>query len=580
MTRREWQLAIPILLGVALAFAGFLYGQRLENTIDRMAALRVVKTTQSERVAVVVNHALHVLDADGHRLARQDIQSLGLTESPNDMDWTVDAQQRVEAWFFDDTVPRVVRCVWNTEQARLTDCRNAMAGAQLKTDARSFAVHLAVDNVGQRVFIADAKGGRVQVLSLDGKLLARTDPETVPLSFPNRVRYLGNDTLLVADNDHRRLVWLRFTPGQPPRLLRTLGSAEHGQARAGRGKVTDAALGPDGMLWMLAVKQGQKDGDVLVFDAQQHAVARAALPDGADPLIIDTLGDTALVADYSLVNLYRIDARGRNLGEFGEAAFRREVRPLGAKTREGALWKTIAQVCGGILIVIGLALGWLYGEKPKRPGQFDMQAKAALASRAWADSKLRFPVVLKQTVAYAASARKKLLVMALVVVVGIAVPAMPLLRLDYTGKLWGGWTLAALVAWGAVLASAIVWLAWREHLQAIELRVTERKLGWFRNGELVRAARLKDVYASTHALLIGSKMIRFRLLGTRTKAGPDRFDMDLLNRALLSRLPPQNLVSDQALAWRGFKNSHLAFKLMVFGLFIAGMLLAFYPYFR
>lgn len=580
MTKREWQLAFPILMGVAFCLVGFLYGQHLENTIDRIAALRVVKTMQGERVAVIVNHALHVLDADGHRLARQDIQSLGLTESPNDMDWTVDAQQRVEAWFFDDTVPRVVRCAWNTEQARLTDCRNAMAGSQLKANARSLAVHLAVDNVGQRVFIADAKGNRVQVFDLDGKAFARMDPETVSLSFPNRLRYLGNDMLVVADNDHRRLAWLRVTPGQPPQLLRSLSAADHGQARAGRGKVADAAFGPAGTVWMLAVKQGQKDGDVLVFDAKQQAVARAALPDGADPLVIDALGDTALVADYTSVNLYRIDAQGSNLGEFGDAAFRAELGPLGAQIREGASWKTIAQVCGGIIMVAGLLLGWQYGEKPKKPGQFDNQAKAAMASLGKDAGKLRFPVVLKQTVAYGASARKKLLAMAFVIVPMIAITGMPLLRLDFTGKPLGAWTLPAFVLLGIALAAAAFWLTWREHLQAIELRVTERKLGWFRNGEQVQAAPIQEVYASTNALLIGSKMIRFRLLATKTKAGPNRFDMDLLNRAVLSRLPPQNLVSDQSLAWMGLKNSHPAFKLMIGVPVLAAIAITFYPYFR
>jgi len=580
MTKREWQLAIPILMGVAFCLVGFLYGQHLENTIDRIAALRVVQTTQGERVAVIVNHALHVLDADGHRLARQDIQSLGLTESPNDMDWTVDAQQRVEAWFFDDTVPRVVRCGWNTERARLTDCRNAMEGPQLKANARSLAVHLAVDAVGQRVFIADAKGNRVLVFDLDGKALARTDPKAVPLSFPNRLRYLGNDTLVVADNDNRRLAWVRVTPGQPPQLLRTLSSAGHGQARVGRGKVTDAAFGPTGTLWMLAVKQGQKDGDVLVFDAKQQAVARAALSDGADPLVIDALGDSALVADYTSVNLYRIDPQGGNLGEFGDAAVRAELGSLGAQIREGAIWKTIAQVCGGIIMVAGLLLGWQYGEKPKKPGQFDAQAKAALASLTQTDSKLRFPVVLQQTAAYRTSARKFVAAMVVFVVAMVAVAGMPLLTLDFKGKPLGTWAPLAFVILGIALTAAALWLTWREQLQAIELRVTERKLGCFRNGELVRAAPIQEVYASTNALLIGSKLIRFRLLATKTPAGPSRFDMDLLNRAVLSRLPQQNLVSDQSLAWMGLKNSHPAFKLMVGIAFLAAITIAFYPFYR
>lgn len=578
MTKREWQLAIPILIGIALCLAGFVHGQRMESAVDGMAALRTFKTAQGERVAVIANNALHVLDADGRRLARQDIKSLGLTESPNDMDWTVDEQQRLEAWFFDDTVPRVLRCAWSTAQARLTECRNAMAGSQLKTNARSVAVHLAVDSAGQRVFIADAKGHRVQVFDLAGKALTRSDLQAVPLSFPNRLRYLGKDTLVVADNDHRRMAWLKVTPGQPPQLLRTLNSADHGQARSGRGKVTDATFGPTGTIWMLAVKQGQKDGDVLVFDAKQTPVARAVLPDGADPLIIDTLGDTALVADYSLISLYRIDAHGRNLGEFGDAAFRGEIGSLRVQTRQGALWKTGALICGGLIIVVGMVLGWLYGERPKKPGQFDEQAKTALASLRKGDSDLRFPMVLKQTVAYRSSIKRHLI--GIVVVMGfIAVMALaaPVLLLQSSDPAWGNGRLVAVMLIGLTAPGVAAWLVWHELRQLAELRVTELRLGFFRDGRQVCAAPLKEVYASTNALLLGAKTLRFRLAVMKADGGEPMFDMDELNRAVLSRLPPQNLVTDQALAWIAFKRRPLVFKLLMAALLVAGMFVSFYP---
>jgi len=366
MTKREWQLAIPILIGFALCLAAFVHGQSLSGPDAGMTALRVFKAQQGERVAVVANHALHVLDAQGLRIARQDLKALGLGESPTDMDWTVDARQRVEAWFFDDAaVPRVLRCAWSEAQAQLADCRTAMQGPQLKNNGHSRAVHLAVDRTGERVFIADTQGNRVQSFDLDGKALGGTDPQVAPLLFPNRLRYLGNDTLVVADNDHRRLVWLRVAPGRPTELLRSLGSAAHGHARKGRGKVTDMALGPDGTLWMLAVKQGQEDGDVLVFDAQHRPVARAALAEDSDPLLIDSLGNTALVGDYSLIKLNRIDAQGRDLGEFGDTAFRGELRPLQQRTGAGALWRTGAMVAGGLLIAAGLVLGLLVGKKPQ-----------------------------------------------------------------------------------------------------------------------------------------------------------------------------------------------------------------------
>lgn len=590
MTKREWQLAIPLLLSFGLCLAGFLHGQHLADPSDGIAALRVFKTAaQGERVAVIANNALHVLDGQGQRVARQDLKTLGLTESPNDMDWTVDAQQRVEAWFFDDsTVPRVLRCAWSTEKVQLVDCRDAMAGPQLKASARSRAVHLAVDRTGQRVFIADANGDRVQVFDLAGKALSSTDPQAVPLYFPNRLRYLGDDTLVVADNDHRRLAWVRVPPGQPAQLGRTLRSADHGEARPGRGKVTDAAFGPDGTVWMLAMKQGQKDGDVLVFDAKQRPVARAALEDGADPLVIDALGDnTALVADYSLIKLHQVDAQGRNLGEFGDTAFRGELKPLRERMRSGAQWKTGAMVGGGAIIVLGLALGLLFGEKPKRPGQFDSQAKAGLAGLGKGASTLRYPLVLQQTAAYRKAARTYALVLCVVMVliVSVAVSAamsvvVPLLKLDDLDKLLKNWRIASIVLLGITVPCASIWWVCRELLQPAELRVTENRLGWVKSGGVVCVAPLKEVHASTNALLMGYTLVRFRMFTRGTKASEAMFDMDVFSRAVLARLPPDNLVGDQTLAWLAFKNRPLAQRLLLCVLFTIPLMVTFYSKFR
>ncbi len=584
MTKREWQLAIPLLISFALCLAAFVYGQRLEAPNNGITGLRVFKTAQGgERVAVIVNKALHVLDAAGQRIARQDLQSLGLTEAPNDMDWTVDANQRVEAWFFDDSAPRVLRCTWSPEQLRLQDCRTAMAGPQLKANPRSLAVHLAVDAVGQRVFIADAKGGRVQVFDLAGKTLVSTDPQILPLAFPNRLRYLGDDTLAVADNDNRRLIWLRVTPGQPPQLLRSLYAADHGQARSGRGKVTDAAFGPDGTVWMLAVKQRQRDGDVLVFDAQQRPQARAALAEDSDPLVIDALGHNALVADYTQITLHRLDTKGRDLGAFGGGAFQAELALLQAQARAGALWRMGAMVAGAVVIVLGLLLGWLFGEKPKRPGQFDSVAKAALVSLGRADTGLEFPVVLQHTAAYRKALRKQVLGVGLVMALASGMLVAIFLIGPGSGgleKLMGSWQSSSVVLFGLTASCISIWLVWRELWQVAELRVTEHRLGWFQGGKVACAAPLKEVYASTNTLLMGSKVIRFRMQARSTKPGEPMFDMDLLNRAVLSRLPPHQLVDDPTLAWQAFKNKPLAQKLLLGSLFAAILLLVMLPTLR
>ena len=70
---------------------------------------------------------------------------------------------------------------------------------------------------------------------------------------------------------------------------------------------------------------------MLVFDAARKLPARAQLPPGADPLIADSLIDNVAVADCSLVNLHCLSASDAYLGEFGDAAFRGELKPLQAR---------------------------------------------------------------------------------------------------------------------------------------------------------------------------------------------------------------------------------------------------------
>ena len=62
--------------------------------------MRTAKTASGQRLAVVVDQALHALDDTGRRVTWQDLQSLGLKAAPNDMDWSVNAAGQVEAKVF------------------------------------------------------------------------------------------------------------------------------------------------------------------------------------------------------------------------------------------------------------------------------------------------------------------------------------------------------------------------------------------------------------------------------------------------------------------------------------------------
>ena len=118
MTPRERKIAVPIMAALLLCLAAWWHGFQTMQSFEGISALRTVKVASEQRLAVVVNEALHVLEDTGRRIARQDLQSLGL-KAPNDMDWTVDAAGQVEAWFFEDSPPQVLRCAWDEAALRL-----------------------------------------------------------------------------------------------------------------------------------------------------------------------------------------------------------------------------------------------------------------------------------------------------------------------------------------------------------------------------------------------------------------------------------------------------------------------------
>jgi hypothetical protein len=557
MNKRDWMIAAPVLCALAGCVAVFMHGVQVEASVGRIGALRALATPAGGRVAVVAAQALHVLDADGQRLARQELRTLGLQDAPNDMDLTVDEQGRLEAWFFEDAAaqPKVVRCAWDEGRRLMQQCATAAQGPQLKWSAQSRAVHLAIDRKGQRMFVADARSARVQVFDLAGTRVASSDPATLPLSFPNRLRYLGDDQLAVADNDHRRLLWAEFRSGAAPRLLSTLDAADHPQARPGRSKVTDAAFGPSGAIWMLAVKQGQKDGDVLVFDHARRPVARAALPEGADPLVVEALGETAIVADYSLVQLYRVDAAGRYLGEFGDVALRAELASQREVSLRAKMWTTGSLVAGGIVILAGLLLAWRYGSKPVPAVRQHAQAAAMGES----GPSLQFPVVLDPTAPYRAALRKQAWALGALMVFGLV--AMAALGVLGFARLKTGGLLGQL-ALSAVLMIATAWYFVTELLHPGQLRVTALRAGLFRNGRCIAEAPLAEVYASDRMILLGKAQVVYRMGGAQAGRFPPKYDLELLGRALLQRLPEAQLVDDMTLSKKRLARQPLWLKVL------------------
>jgi hypothetical protein len=360
MTRTETRIAALVLALFLPGLAALFWGTQQRAGADRPGPLRGFTQAGADRAAVIFRGALHLLDAEGRPLARQPLRELGLTEEPTDMDWAAAPDGRLQAWFFEDTAPRIVRCDLRASPPGLHACTQVLAGERLKVNPTSRAVHIAVDPANERVFVADAQGHAVRALSFQGEVLGQS--AAGELFFPNRLR-LEAGLLVVADNDHQRLAWLDVAPPRPAfRVQRSVQLAGHPQSAAGR-KAADFAFLPASegtvpVLWTLAVAQGQKRGRLLAFDAGYAARGGADQGGHADPLIIDRLGNALLVADFDGIAYFRVAADGRFLGAFGQGAFAEEVQGERERARAGQLWVAVGQGAMVVALLIGLVLAW------------------------------------------------------------------------------------------------------------------------------------------------------------------------------------------------------------------------------
>ena len=548
MTRREWNIGLPVVLALLLCLAAYIHGMGLANGLAGLSSLRVFSTPNGQRVASVIASHLQVFDSAGNRVAKQSMHALGFTEDPGDMDWTVDSQGVTEAWFFEDTLPRVVRCVWNEERNELEKCSNAISGGQLKVNRRSRAVHLAVDRPGQRIFVTDAKGGVVQAFDFSGRLLAKTDVTEVPLNFPNKIRYLGNNTLLVGDNDNGRAVWLKAEPSKPIQPMQSLYASGHGGARIGHSKVTDAVISPTGVIWMLALRMGQRDGDILVYDSAQKPVGRAQLRDAADPLFMESLGDALLVGDFSPVRLYRVDASGRLLGDFGGSALRAELLPLQRQAERASQWRLAASYAAVFVFLAGAVLTWRYSERPVPRGRMEQSLLAEVAQYRTRSADVTFPLLITPSPESLKAMRQQMYLLGAVSMIGVVgvvwMYFVSRAQLDLSKLAWQTWVQLFGVLALPLVGAGLYGLGGKN-----TLLVSEATILWLKGKREVVNVPLSTVWASGNGLLLGKRLFMFHR-PARTlakKSGTWMFDSKLVQQAILARLPEEHLVDDAAL---------------------------------
>lgn len=549
MTKREGRIAAVVLVFVALSLAVLFLGTQRKAKAERPVALRAFTQGGQQYLAVVHGMALHLLDGTGKRLVRQPLEELQLSREPSDMDWTADASGKVQAWFFEDArQPRLVRC--DLQQMRLAQCTQVLADTALKVRQGSLAVHFAVDLPGQRIFIADAKGHKVRALALDGGRVLGESAEG-QLFFPNRLRLDPWGRLVVADNDNHRLVWLEARGAVPSLLqLQSLQVPAHPQARRGHTRAADFAMlaGPDGepeALWVLALASGQKNGDALVWGPGRMPMGRADLGGWADPLVIEVLGNAAVVADFDGVALYRLGRRGENLGPFGDDAFQAELQASRDALRQGGLLERLGWASFAATLVVGFLLAWRYSERPGARATSEAFASMEGAPAEAPGSTVELtPAPWYSRLIRWTSAAMMVLMLAIVAMLAILLPHQIPSGWRHDPRIWAA--AGSLLVIVMLLPLTLWWV----------LNAMARRLVLTPGGEvqihsrkrMLASAPVREVLASAQAMLVGRVSLQYRLAGVFR--GPARwiYDEDQLTRYVLAHLPQENRLTQQDLA--------------------------------
>ncbi|HET6827551.1 MAG TPA: hypothetical protein VFH35_02645, partial [Ramlibacter sp.] len=487
-----------------------------------------------------------------------------LSGQPSDMDWTVDASGKVQAWFFEDAhEPRLVRC--ELQQMRLAQCAQVLAGAGLKAQQGSLAVHFAVDLQGQRVFIADARGHKVRALALDGgRVLAESGEGQ--LFFPNRLRLDPQGRLVVADNDNHRLVWLEVR-GATPRMLQlqSLQVLAHPDARRSHTRAADFAMlsganGEPEALWVLALASGQKNGDALVWGPGRMPMGRADLGGWTDPLVIEAFGPAAVVADFDGVALYRLGRRGEYLGAFGDESFQAELQASRDRLREGSLLEKLGWVSLAATLAVGFLLAWRYGERPGmgavREAFANLEPSLAevpgstveLAPAAWYNRQIQWASVGMMT-----------LMLAVVAMLVFVFPHQIPSGWRHDPRIWAAGASVLVIV---VLLPVTLW--WVLGVMARRVVLTAAGEVQIHSGKRMLASMpVREVIASAQALLVGRVALQYRLAAAFR--GPQRwiYDEDQLTRYVLARLPAANRVTQQEMVRAMLKRMPLAQQLAI-----------------
>lgn len=220
--------------------------------------------------------------------------------------------------------------------------------------------HAYIEPQGGNVWFSDTPRHTLRRFSPAGEQLASLQ---TGVRFPNQIR-VDDGRLLVADtNNHRLAAFDVSGPDFPETVSGIDVIPDEAASRGERWPTHFARVGEH--WWVNNMRSNMRNGGVYVFDDEWRFIRRLALPKDADPIAILPFDSGALISDWDNLRVYRLDADGGRLADFGSAG----LEPVLRDAREQRRFYTLVSWLGiglFVLVLAGLMLRGILEPPAKR----------------------------------------------------------------------------------------------------------------------------------------------------------------------------------------------------------------------
>lgn len=375
-------LGFCTLIGISLWISG--------NSRDAFGPTLLVADSQG-RVVTNIGHILYTLDERGTLLQRVDLATLGIPDVP-----LSDGLVLADGTLLLGAAGGAQIYACQPDQRECTAFLNSERSP-------ASAYKMAWDEQRRRLIVVDGERHRILSYDRNGNFIAESKGGSKGLAFPNTVHLTPQDTLVIADTNHHRLVALD---------AQTL-SKEHWElpvrtdiSHFRRIWPTDFTRTAGGNYWIILDDDLLKDGDVILFDAQLGPLRRLDLPADWDPVKLRMHGNSVLLAGFDSVDLIRFRPDGEQITPFGDAQFRDALADVRSRRQADQRWWNLwIWVCIAPLgLLAGIAAFLDYRQRrqtelPEPAQQQDAEAAAVPPLPAAADGIYwirRNPVIVRQ----------------------------------------------------------------------------------------------------------------------------------------------------------------------------------------